>query len=74
MEIVYSDPEIEALLRERKPIAADWQSATRLVSKGAQHERQLDIAGVEGSAFRIMIRQNALQPLDFSVILAVRRP
>ena len=37
-------------------------------------ERHMDIAGVATSQFRLIFRQSRENPLDFSIILAVRVP
>ena len=74
MAVTYTDQEIESLVRERKPLPADWRSRTQLVSKRGHQERHLDIAGDGGSEFRLILRQSTVNPLDFSLILAVRVP
>ena len=74
MAVKYTDPEIEILLRECKPLPADWRNRTRLKPKRGHHEQQLDLTGDAKSEFRVILRQNSINRLDFSVILAVRVP
>jgi len=67
----YSDAEIAALIQERKPLPADWRSKIRLRPKRGHSERELDVSGAAGSEFRLILRQNKINALDFSIILAV---
>ena len=70
----YSDREIAALIAELKPLPADWRNRVRLRPKLGHEERDLHLPGAAGSEFRLILRQNKINPLDFSVILAVRVP
>ena len=74
MPVTYLDQEVERLLRERKPVPADWNSRVRLRPKRGHHERDLTLRGEEGSEFLLILRQNKVNQLDFSIILAVRVP
>ena len=74
MGVIYSDHDIESLVQENKPVPADWNSRVRLRPKRGHNERHLDLAGIAGSEFRLILRQSQINPLDFSVILAVRVP
>ena len=71
MEPIFSDQEIEALIQERKPLPEDWRN--KLLSPNNE-KGDLLVIGDNGNKFRIIARQNALIPLDFSVILAVLIP
>lgn len=42
--------------------------------KRGHNERDLELVGDAGGEFRLILRQNQINPLDFSVILAVRIP
>lgn len=70
----YSDNEITALVQERKPLPVDWRTRIRLRPKRGHKERDLELTGDAGSEFRLILRQNEINPLDFSAILAVRVP
>ena len=74
MPIRYSEHQIASLVRERKKLPADWQNRISLRPKRGHDERQLDIAGECNGEFRIILRRSQVNPLDFSVILAVRIP
>ena len=66
----YSDAEITELLAERKPLPKDFRLNIRLRDKRGHKEQELDIEGVNGSQFRLILRQNSFNVLDFSIILA----
>jgi hypothetical protein len=70
----YSDNEIVALVQERKPLPADWRSRLSLRPKRGHQERDLELNGDRNSEFRLILRQNKINQLDFSIILAVRVP
>ncbi|MFQ5537795.1 MAG: hypothetical protein ACE5GJ_10115 [Gemmatimonadota bacterium] len=74
MAVRYSDPEIAALIAERKVLPSDWREKVRLRLKRGHKERDFDIDGEGGSEFRLILRQNRINALDFSVILGVRVP
>ena len=74
MAITYTDPEIAALLTERKLLPENWRTRFQLRPKRGHKERELDIDGDCGSHFRLILRQSTVNQLDFSVILAVRIP
>ena len=64
-----SDDQIHALLLEEKLLPADFRRRMKLKPKRGHKESELDVVGVSGSAFRLLIRQSLFNPLDFSVIL-----
>ncbi|MBI4567382.1 MAG: hypothetical protein HY719_03200 [Planctomycetes bacterium] len=70
----YSDNEIAALVQERKPLPAGWRNRMRLRPKRGHDERDLDMTGDAGNKFRLILRQNKVNALDFSAILAVHVP
>ena len=74
MAVTYLDQEIAALVQERKPLPTDWRNQIRFRPKRGHRERQLDLTGDAGSEFRLILRQNKINLLNFSVILAVRVP
>lgn len=67
----YSDREIAELLHEHKPLPSDWRDRIRLRPKRGHEEQQLQLTGDQGSEFHLILRQNTINPLDFSIILAV---
>lgn len=74
MPIMYLESQIATLLLEHKPVSGSWRDQIRLRPKQGHGERHLDLTGNEGSAFRLIFRQSHRNPLDFSIILAVRPP
>lgn len=74
MNITYSDQEIAALIHEHKPLPENWHSQFTIKTKRLHKERLLDVIGEAGNEFRIIIRENRVNRLDFSVILAVCIP
>ena len=74
MAVIYLDHEVESLVREDKTVRTDWRHLFRLKPKRGHNERHLDLTGGAGNEFRLIMRQNRINLLDFSVILAVRVP
>lgn len=68
---ILEDDEIAGLLKELKPLPEHWETRLKLLPKaGFKHsQREMQIRGVNGNAYRIVIRQSTLNGLDFSVIL-----
>ena len=71
MAVTYTDNQIDALIQERKPLPANWEDRTRLKAKRGHDEQHLDLTGEAGTGFRLIFRQNRINGLDFSVIVAV---
>lgn len=69
-----TDAEISRLLAVRKPLPGDFRSRIQTRAKRGHKERELDVRGDDGSEFRVVLRQSALNALDFSIILAYRVP
>ncbi len=76
MAVTYTDSEIAALVRERKPLSQDWRRKLSFRGKGkrGELEARVDCTGDGGNAFRLILRRNAVNHLDFSVIMAVQVP
>ncbi len=74
MADILSDHDIELLLKEIKPLPEDYRSKTQIRPKRGHKERELDVQEVNGSNFRLILRQSLINPIDFSVILAYRPP
>lgn len=70
MPVQLSDDEIAGLLQEPKPVDANIRSRLQPRPKRGHRERELDLQGREGHAFRVIVRQSLINALDFSVILA----
>lgn len=74
MAVFFTDNEIAALVKEAKPLPPDWRKRVVLKPKRGHRERELDVKGENGSDFRVILRQAALNPFDFSVILCLLVP
>lgn len=74
MPRILEDREIEALLKEQKALPSNWRTRLKLLPKtDSKHlQRDLDVSGANGNAFRIVLRQSVLNVLDFSIILIFR--
>lgn len=72
MAVIYSDREIAALVEQPKLLPLDWSDRLLQIPKPGHRECRIDFPGEGGDEFRIILRQNWLNPLDFSVILTVR--
>ena len=70
----FTDSEIQQLLAERKPLPEEYRKRLKLREKRGHREAELAIAGSGGTDFRLIARQNNLNALDFSVILAACPP
>lgn len=74
MAVSLTDTEITALIAEAKPLPDDYQQRVQTKPKRGHRERELDLVGANGSAFRLILRQSSINPLDFSVILTWLSP
>lgn len=74
MAVNLTDAEIAALIAEAKPLPDDYRQRVQTKSKRGHRERELDLVGANSSAFRLILRESAFNPLDFSVILAWLHP
>jgi hypothetical protein len=67
---ILTDQLIDQLIKEGKPLPADYMAKIQVKPKRGHKERELDIRGVSNSNFRLILRENMFNSLDFSVILA----
>ncbi len=74
MPRVLTDDEIDSLLAESKRLPQDWNKRLRTRAKSnRQHaEGHLEVQGEVKNKFRIIIRKNTNNPLDFSIILTFK--
>lgn len=74
MPRVLTDAEIAELLAEPKPLPANWMSrlAVRPKSDSTFTHREFELQVKSGRRFRLILRGNTLNPLDFSLILIFR--
>jgi hypothetical protein len=71
MARVLSDSEIQSLLREKKTLPANWESRMKPIPKEGTKfkQRQYEFTGDDEHSFRLIVRQNVLNIMDFSIIL-----
>lgn len=69
-----TDTEISALISEKKPLPENYQAMLQTRPKRGHSEKEIEISGTDGSIFTILLRQNIINPLDFSAILAYNIP
>ena len=69
-----TDADIQRLLREHKPLEADFRKRFAPRRKRGHSENEFGLTGADGSEFRVIVRQAQANPLDFSVVLAYRVP
>ncbi len=74
MSAIFSDEDIARLLAEEKALPDDYRALIQIRPKRGHKERELDVNGVDGSDFRLILRQSVINPIDFSVILIYRPP
>ena len=65
-----NDDEINALILEEKRIDAQLLDLSSMRQKKGHREKDVFIPRPDGSRFKIILRQNSNDPLDFSAILA----
>ena len=71
MPTKFSDSDIARMIKERKPLPDNYSSRVQLREKRGHKERELDVAGKDGTQYRLILRQSDFNMLDFSIILAV---
>src|SRR5690349_10618777 len=75
MALELTDSEIHALLQEPKQLPRHYERLFGLrMSRRGHTEAQLDLTTDGGNRYRILLRQNKLNPLDFSAILGYYLP
>lgn len=70
MAVILAETEIAALIAEEKRLHSNYRQNFQTKPKRGHRERELDLLGVQGSEFRLILRESSFNPLDFSVILA----
>jgi hypothetical protein len=74
MAVRYIDDEIKEMISEPKPLMIDLHMLPRLTQKRGHREKHLDLDGVRGNRYRLILRQTDANPLDFSIILTLIPP
>jgi hypothetical protein len=76
MPTILSDAEIDALIHEPKIMPVGLLPPTKLTERNKHRRKEYEVNNATGSGneFVIMVRQNTLNMLDFSAILAYKMP
>lgn len=74
MAIILTDKEILSLTQEEKKFPKGWESLRQMKDKKGHREQELTIQRNDGSQFKIILRQNKLDVLSFSIILGYMAP
>lgn len=74
MPVRLSDAQIQELLGEPKRLDASLMASMNLRPKRGHREWDLDVSGSAGSNFRVIVRQSAHNPLDFSAVMIFGPP
>ena len=69
MDLFLNDNQIDDLIVEEKRTKLVVRDIWNLKTRGVHKENDFTINRVDGSQFKIILRQNALNILDFSAIL-----
>ena len=71
---ILSDKEISDLMIERKLFPKNYRDLFKTKDKKGHKEQELPILRGDGSQFKVILRQNQINPLDFSLILGYVPP
>ncbi len=74
MTIKITDQEISQLFRERKELSQEYHTLFQMKDKKGHKEQEITIPRNDGSLFKIILRQNKINFLDFSIILGYMAP
>lgn len=74
MAELLTDADIQRLVYEPKPLPENYRDRVRLKAKRGHKEAEVQATGLDGSTFRLILRQSKLDPLDFSVIVGYEMP
>ena len=69
MVILLADDKIQSLIDEEKRVSLKLSDFIPFKNKKGHKEQEISIKRNGGSEFKIIIRQNKTDPLNFSVIL-----
>lgn len=71
---IINDSEILQLIQEEKTFPKEYHSLFQMKEKKGHREQELTIQRNDDSQFKIILRQNRIDVLDFSVILGYMPP
>ncbi len=71
MSAKYTDQEIRKMIDEEKPLPDNYLTRLQLREKRGHKEREIDVTGLAGNTYRLILRQSDFNVLDFSIILSL---
>ena len=73
-DITLGDKEISGLLQEKKQFPDNYETLFQTKDKKGHKEQEFSIPRGDGSQFKVILRQNQINLLDFSLILGYVPP
>ncbi|MCY4404407.1 MAG: hypothetical protein OXD54_17715 [Candidatus Poribacteria bacterium] len=74
MDVIFSDQEITALIKERKVLPNERRNKFRKTTHRGNDKYRLNVTGEDGNEFQVIVRISVFNKLNFSVILGVKVP
>lgn len=74
MAIILNDTEILKLIQERKNFPKEYHTLFQMKEKKGHKEQELTIKRIDGSLFKVILRQSRINILDFSIIFGYMPP
>ena len=74
MPTQFTDAQIQALILEAKELPEDYRARMTMKPKPGHKEAELSVQGANGNTFLLILRENLIDPMGFSVILAYKIP
>ena len=74
MDVIFSDQEITALIKEHKVLSDNKRNKFRKRRNRGNNEYFLNITGETGNRFQVIVRMSVFNKLNFSVVLGVKVP
>ena len=70
MTEIITDGQIAAMIAESKALPENWrEELANLKNRVGRHESEVELAGVNGTLFRIIVSRRHRSPEDFTIIL-----
>lgn len=73
-DIILNDMEISNLIKERKEFPRNYEILFQTKDKKGHREQEIALPRSDGSQFKVILRQNQINLLDFSLILGYMPP
>lgn len=73
-DIILNNVEISNLIQERKEFPPNYEILFQTKDKKGHKEQEITLPRSDGSQFKVIVRQNRINLLDFSLILGYMPP